>query len=222
VQDEGSQIAASMVAPPPSGQVLDLCAGAGGKTLALAAALGNRGQIFASDRDRGRLAPIFARLKRAGTRNVQVRPAGAPLDDLVGRMDVVLVDAPCTGSGTWRRRPDAKWRLSERALGDRMAEQRVLLPEAARYVAPGGRLVYVTCSLLSDEDDETVSAFQAVVPGFVSVSAHDAIAANLPPALGQAVLTTRHGVMLTPLRAATDGFYVAVLRRELDVDAGAR
>ena len=94
-----------MVGAKPGEQVLDLCAGAGGKTLALAAAMENKGQILATDSDRTRLAPIFDRLKRAGTRNGQVRPAGVPLDDLEGKMDAVLIDAPCTGTGTWRRRP---------------------------------------------------------------------------------------------------------------------
>jgi 16S rRNA (cytosine967-C5)-methyltransferase len=113
VQDFGSQIVAMLAGATPGEQVLDLCAGAGGKTLAMAAAVANRGQIFAHDSDRNRLAPIYDRLKRAGARNVQVRPPGErALDDLEGRMDRVVIDAPCTGSGTWRRRPDAKWKLT--------------------------------------------------------------------------------------------------------------
>ena len=121
----------------------------------------NKGQIVATDRDRWRLAPIFERLKRAETRNVQVREAGAALDDLAGRMDAVLIDAPCTGTGTWRRRPDAKWRLTERAVGERVAEQRAILADAARYLKPGGRLVYVTCSLLPEENGDQIEAFLA-------------------------------------------------------------
>jgi 16S rRNA (cytosine967-C5)-methyltransferase len=134
VQDAGSQVAALMTAAEPGHQVADICAGAGGKTLALAAQMANRGQIHAFDADRHRLRPIFDRLKRAGVRNVQVIPADEPqrLEALKGGMDVVLVDAPCSGSGSWRRRPDAKWRLSREALERRIAEQ----TQGARHAAP--------------------------------------------------------------------------------------
>src|SRR5690606_22824048 len=131
--------------------------GAGGKTLALAAMMENRGQLFATDRDRHRLAPIFERVKRAGTRNVQIRPAGADLADLSGRMDRVMVDAPCTGTGTWRRRPDIKWRLTEHALAERRSEQAAVLREAAAYVKGGGYLVYVTCSVLPEENGDQIA-----------------------------------------------------------------
>ena len=198
VQDEGSQIAALMVGAMPGAQVLDLCAGAGGKTLALASAMDNKGQVFATDSDRARLAPIFERLKRAGARNVQVRAAGAPLDDLVGRMDAVLIDAPCTGTGVWRRRPDAKWKLSERALAERLAEQAALLNGATRYVKPGGRLVYVTCSLLPDENADQIATFLAENRDFSAVP--PAEAASAIPGLHAAALDTsatascsRHG-----------------------------
>ena len=131
VQDFGSQIVALLAGAKPGEQVLDLCAGAGGKTLAVAAAMENKGQIFAHDSDRNRLAPIYDRLKRAGVRNVQVRPpAEDALDDLVGRMDRVVIDAPCTGSGTWRRRPDTKWKLTPQQLELRIAEQRPSSPMA--------------------------------------------------------------------------------------------
>jgi 16S rRNA (cytosine967-C5)-methyltransferase len=117
IQDEGSQIVADLVFAQPGEQVFDYCAGGGGKTLALSAALDNKGQVHAWDADKSRLAPIFDRLKRAGTRNVQVHAADADLSPLEGRMDRVLVDAPCTGSGTWRRNPDAKWRLQPGGAG---------------------------------------------------------------------------------------------------------
>lgn len=214
VQDEGSQLAAMLVAAEPGEHVLDLCAGAGGKTLAMAATMANKGQIFATDRDRARLAPIFERLRRAGTRNVQIREAGATLDDLDGRMDAVLVDAPCTGTGVWRRRPDAKWRLSERALRDRVAEQSGLLAAAARYAKPGGRVVYVTCSLLPEENDDRIADFVATSPEFRSVPPTAAIArAGLIDALAEAVHITHNGMLLTPARTGTDGFFVAVLER---------
>ncbi len=121
--------------------MLDLCAGGGGKTLALAAMMNNKGQIYATDSDARRLAPIHERLERAGARNVQVRtPRGKamPLDDLEGRMDVVLIDAPCTGTGTWRRNPDAKWRIRPGALAERQREQSAILLEAGRFLKPGG------------------------------------------------------------------------------------
>jgi 16S rRNA (cytosine967-C5)-methyltransferase len=214
VQDEGSQLAALLVGARPGEQVLDLCAGAGGKTLALAAAMENKGQIVATDRDRSRLAPIFDRLKRAGTRNVQVREAGAPLDDLAGRMDAVLIDAPCSGTGTWRRHPDAKWRLTERAVGERMAEQRAILADAARYVKPGGRLVYVTCSLLPEEDGDQVGAFLAEHGDFRNIGADAEFSATLKShGLSEGDAGQPGSVILTPRRSNTDGFFVAVLGR---------
>ena len=215
VQDEGSQIAALMASAKPGEQVLDLCAGSGGKTLAVAAAMANRGQVFATDRDRPRLAPIFARIRRAGTRNVQVRDAGAPLNDLTGRMDAVLIDAPCTGAGAWRRRPDAKWRLGERALAERVKEQAAVLKSAVPLVKSGGRLVYVTCSLLPDENADRVEEFLAAAPDFVVVVPRAAIAAaDLGESLAEAVLLGEEGVTLTPRRTGTDGFFIAVMHRQ--------
>jgi 16S rRNA (cytosine967-C5)-methyltransferase len=217
VQDEGSQLAAAMVGAGPGEQVLDLCAGAGGKTLALAAGMANKGQIFATDSDRTRLAPIFERLKRAGTRNVQARPAGTPVADLEGRMDAVLVDAPCTGTGVWRRRPDAKWRLSERALADRIVEQAPLLESALGCVKPGGRLVYVTCSLLADENDDRIAALLAGQPGCAVVPSRQVVETVLPAETASrllaAALSTPHGMVLTPRRTGTDGFFVSVVER---------
>lgn len=218
VQDEGSQLAALMVGAKPGEQILDLCAGAGGKTLALAAAMANKGQVFATDSDRSRLAPIFDRIKRAGTRNVQVREAGADLAALDGHMDAVLIDAPCTGSGTWRRRPDAKWRLTERALAERIAEQAALLDGAARYVKPGGRLVYVTCSMLPDENDDQIAAFLARSPDFTIVPFDATIESAMPEearsGFAASALHTRNGLLLSPRRTRTDGFFVSTLRRD--------
>jgi 16S rRNA (cytosine967-C5)-methyltransferase len=214
IQDEGSQLAAMMVGAKPGEQVLDLCAGAGGKTLALSAAMANKGQIIATDRDRSRLAPIFDRLRRAGARNAQVRGAGEELTDLEGRMDAVLVDAPCTGTGVWRRRPDAKWRLTERALAERASEQTALLAEAHRYVKPGGRLVYVTCSLLPEENEDQVAAFVAANPAFRIALSPDIFAASgAVPDLGAAALIGPSGMVLSPRRTGTDGFFISMMQR---------
>ena len=214
IQDEGSQIAALAVGAHGGERILDLCAGAGGKTLALAAVLANKGQVIATDGDRARLAPIFERVKRAGAHNVEVREARAPLDDLAGRMDGVLIDAPCSGSGTWRRRPDAKWRMTERALGNRVGEQAALLGDAVRYVKPGGRLVYVTCSILPEENTDQVAAFVAAHPEFQPLRMGEVLsAAGTSPALASAAVDAGNGIVLSPGRTGTDGFFISVLRR---------
>ena len=213
VQDCGSQLVALLVDAKPGEQVLDLCAGAGGKTLALAAAMQNKGQIFAHDSDRNRLAPIYDRLKRAGARNVQVRPpAEGALDDLAGRMDRVVIDAPCTGSGTWRRRPDTKWKLTPEQLATRVAEQRAILEEGVRYVKPGGVLAYITCSVLPDENGRQVEAFLAAHPDFAIVPGAGLWHSRVGTA-GRARFTPEGGLQLTPLTTGTDGFYFAMLRR---------
>lgn len=216
IQDEGSQLAALLANPRPGEQILDLCAGAGGKTLALAAAMDNKGQVFATDSDRSRLAPIFDRLKRAATRNVQVRPAGASLADLEGRMDAVLLDVPCTGTGTWRRRPDAKWRLSDRALDERIADQTRLLDAAVAYLKPGGRIVYVTCSLLPEENGDQLRAFISRHADFALVPPAEVIASSALSETAKAALQVavgEEGVLMTPHRTNTDGFFVAAVRR---------
>ncbi len=163
VQDEGSQIAALLAGVSPRLQVADICAGAGGKTLSFAATMQNTGQIYAYDADAVRFRPIFERLKRAGARNVQTLPPGdeAALDALAGRMDAVIIDAPCTGTGVWRRRPDAKWRLTPAQLQERLDTQRELLTRGASLLKPGGTLTYVTCSILPQENAEQIKAFLA-------------------------------------------------------------
>jgi 16S rRNA (cytosine967-C5)-methyltransferase len=216
IQDEGSQIVARLAAPEPGQQALDLCAGGGGKSLAMAAIMNNKGQIFATDADARRLAPIHDRLTRAGVRNVQVRtPRGGamPLDDLDGKLDVVLVDAPCTGVGVWRRNPDAKWRIREGSLAQRHKEQVEVLDHAVRYVKPGGALVYVTCSLLPSENDTQVAALLARSAGFHLADLTESPAFRAMPTLADAVRRTASGLMLTPARTGTDGFYIAALRR---------
>jgi 16S rRNA (cytosine967-C5)-methyltransferase len=220
VQDIGSQLAALAAGDIKAKQVFDYCAGAGGKTLALAALAGNTGQVYAWDYDGRRLRAIWPRLKRAGARNVQVRDGkGAEtLADLKESMDLVFVDAPCTGSGTWRRRPDAKWRLKLIALERRMSEQDEVLSKASAYVKPGGRMVYVTCSILPEENEDRVAAFLDGGTPFTPIPASEAIASSggltdgAEVALG--ALEGRFGaIQLSPHRSNTDGFYVCVLER---------
>ncbi|WP_029029936.1 RsmB/NOP family class I SAM-dependent RNA methyltransferase [Salinarimonas rosea] len=216
IQDEGSQLAALLARPAAKAQVVDLCAGAGGKTLALAALMDNSGQIYATDADTRRLAPIHDRLARAGVRNVQIRsPRGKAdaVEDLDGRADLVLVDAPCTGTGTWRRNPDAKWRLRPGSLAQRRGEQDAVLDRAARLVAPGGRIVYVTCSVLPAENDGALDAFLERHDGFAPVPAGEMLAAAGLAELAPRVRETRHGLQMSPLRTGVDGFYVAALAR---------
>ncbi|MBO9422465.1 RsmB/NOP family class I SAM-dependent RNA methyltransferase [Labrenzia sp. R4_2] len=214
LQDEASQLAALLAGAQPGQQVLDYCAGGGGKTLALAAAMENKGQLYAYDADRLRLAPIHERLQRAGVRNIQVRdPASSTLDDLKSQMDLVFIDAPCTGTGVWRRRPDSKWKLTEKALNDRMNDQVHVLDNAKEYVKVGGRLVYATCSLLPEENADQISRFLSENPDFASVSALDAWTAILPGKPVPAYANERGDLTLTPASTKTDGFFIAILER---------
>lgn len=214
VQDEGSQIVADLVFPQEGDQVLDFCAGGGGKTLAMAAAMHNKGQVHAYDTDRKRLAPIIERLKRAGTRNVQVHEDIKSLSSLKGRFDRVLVDAPCTGTGTWRRRPDTKWRLTERNLEERLGQQQEALANASVFVRPGGFLLYVTCSILPQENEDQVHGFCENNPEFEILSAadvwQDLFGADKP----QPWSTDMKTVTLTPASTDTDGFFFCAMGRK--------
>ena len=215
VQDEGSQIAALLARANPREQVLDLCAGAGGKTLALGARMQNTGQLYAYDRDKSQLRPIFERLKRAGVRNVQVMDAGdeAALDALAGRFDLVLADAPCTGVGTWRRRPDIKWRVKPENLQARITEQRAVLERAAIMVRPGGRLVYVTCSLLPEENTDQVAWFLNDNPEFALAPYRDAWQEAIQAPVPHSADGDETTLLLTPACHGTDGFFVALMER---------
>jgi 16S rRNA (cytosine967-C5)-methyltransferase len=216
IQDEGSQLVALLSGARPGEQVVDLCAGGGGKTLALAAQMENHGQIYATDNDARRLAPIHDRLNRAGVRNVQVRTPRARADavtDLDGKIDCVLVDAPCTGIGTWRRNPDAKWRLRPGSLEVRRNEQATVLDRAAALVKPGGRIVYITCSILPEENDDALSAFMERHEGFAPVPFDTVLEQAGLGSLKASVRRTGHGLQLTPHMTGTDGFYAAILVR---------
>lgn len=216
VQDEGSQLVGLIAGAKPGMQVLDLCAGGGGKTLELAAEMNNSGQIFATDNDARRLKNIHERLERAGVRNVQVRTptARAPkIDGLSAKMDLVLIDAPCTGTGTWRRNPDAKWRMRPGSLEERLKEQVTVLDLGAPCVKPGGRLVYITCSLLDEENGAQISAFLKRHKGFSVVPPAEAARAVGLEKLGAFTDITGQGLLLTPKRTGTDGFFVSILSR---------
>jgi 16S rRNA (cytosine967-C5)-methyltransferase len=218
VQDEGSQLAALMTGASPGETVVDLCAGGGGKTLALAAVMAGQGRIVATDLDKRRLAPIHDRLARAGVGNVDVRTprqSSDVLSDLDGGADLVVIDSPCTGTGTWRRNPDAKWRMRPGALEQRLKEQVEVLDRAAGLVRPGGRLAYITCSVLAEENTDQVAAFVARHPEF-AVTPPAALADPLgasADAFRAAALVGQQGVQMTPRRTGTDGFFVAVMRR---------
>jgi 16S rRNA (cytosine967-C5)-methyltransferase len=218
VQDEGSQLAALLSAAKPGEQAIDLCAGAGGKTLALAAMMQGRGRLIATDHDKRQLAPIHERLSRAGVHNADVRsPKGESdtLADIRASADLVLIDAPCTGTGTWRRNPDAKWRMRPGALEVRLKDQAAVLDRAAALVKPGGRIAYITCSVLPPENGEQIRAFVARHPEFAVVPPSQTATAQWDRAdeFAAATLQSPEGLLMTPRRTGTDGFFVSVLRR---------
>ncbi|EFM55800.1 RsmB/NOP family class I SAM-dependent RNA methyltransferase [Brucella inopinata] len=214
VQDLGSQLAALFAGVKPGEQVLDYCAGAGGKTLALAAAMGNSGQIHAYDAERARLSPMHERLQRAGVRNTQVYGGLDELEPLAGKMDLVLTDAPCTGSGTWRRRPDAKWRLNEQQLERRVQDQHDVLDSARRFVKPGGRLAYVTCSLFAEENTCQVARFLGENPDFKEIAPQTLWGTVVQDDSAGKPVFPSHGSVFSPLSTGTDGFYVSILQRQ--------
>ncbi|WP_404383893.1 RsmB/NOP family class I SAM-dependent RNA methyltransferase [Caenispirillum salinarum] len=218
VQDEGSQLIALLTDARPGMAVVDFCAGAGGKTLGLAAGMDNKGRLIACDVSEGRLERSAVRLKRAGAHNVTRRVLASESDKWVKRhakgFDRVLVDAPCTGTGTWRRNPDARWRLSPEQLDDLTKRQASILDSARRLVKPGGRLVYATCSLLPEENADQVEAFLErwedaegwrVLP--VCEVWDAAVGTDCP------MNTYATALRLTPARHGTDGFFTAVLER---------
>ncbi|WP_375393338.1 RsmB/NOP family class I SAM-dependent RNA methyltransferase [uncultured Sphingomonas sp.] len=202
-QDAGSQVVTLAAAPQPGQQIVDLCAGAGGKTLALAAAMGEQGHILACDTDRGRLSRLSPRAAQAGVTIAETRllNPGRELEllaDWQGRADTVLIDAPCSGTGTWRRNPEARWRLTPGRIDRLVAMQARLLDLGAALVRPGGALVYVVCSLLDEEGADQAGAFASRQTGWT------------PAALSLPAGSPRGpGLRLTPASDGTDGFFVA-------------
>ncbi|GAA4408210.1 RsmB/NOP family class I SAM-dependent RNA methyltransferase [Quisquiliibacterium transsilvanicum] len=215
VQDCGSQLIALLCAPRRGQTVVDFCAGAGGKTLALAALLRGTGQIFACDVSVGRLQRLRPRLARSGASNVQPYGIDNELDPklerLAGRADVVLVDAPCSGTGTLRRNPDLKWRMDDAGVAELTARQGSILAAAARLVRPGGALVYATCSLLDEENDTVRRAFEAAHPGWTVEPAGAVLSRQGVPE--SAVPPDAECLELRPDRHDTDAFYAVRWRR---------
>jgi 16S rRNA (cytosine967-C5)-methyltransferase len=214
VQDEASQLAALLADARPGMRVVDFCAGAGGKTLALAAAMNNRGKLVACDVSAWRLERAGKRLRRAGVSNVERRPLSSERDQWVKRhaasFDRVFVDAPCLGIGSWRRNPDGKWRSTPNDLAELVERQRDILASAARLVKPGGRLIYATCSLLREENEDQAEAFLASFPDFAPYPIARAWAETIG---GDCPAGDRY-LRLTPARHGTDGFFVAQFERK--------
>jgi 16S rRNA (cytosine967-C5)-methyltransferase len=216
VQDEGSQLLALLLDPKRGEMVVDFCAGAGGKTLALGAAMRNTGRLYAFDISGHRLDALKPRLARSGLSNVHPAQIAHERDErikrLAGKIDRVLVDAPCSGLGTLRRNPDLKWRQSPKAVAELQAKQQAILASAARLLKPGGRLVYATCSLLKDENEAVADAFQAANDQFEPLDAADALTkAHVAEA---ASLVQDGRLRLWPHRHGTDGFFAAVWQRK--------
>ena len=215
VQDEGSQLLALLVDAKRGEMVVDFCAGAGGKTLALGAAMRSTGRLYAFDVNGHRLDALKPRMARSGLSNVHPAQIAHERDDrikrLAGKIDRVLVDAPCSGLGTLRRNPDLKWRQSPQAVAELTVKQTAILDSAQRLVKSGGRLVYATCSLLRDENEAIAEAFGAAHPDFIPVPADEALAAAH---VDRAAELVENGYLrLWPNRHATDGFFAAVWQR---------
>lgn len=210
IQDEGSQLVAALVDAQPGMQVADYCAGAGGKTLAIAAGMNNKGRVVALDVLENRLDRSAQRLRRAGAHNVERRAIGGDnakwLKRQKGAFDRVLVDAPCTGTGTWRRNPDGRWTLRPEDLAELVPKQADILDQASKLVKPGGGLVYATCSVLPAEDEKQVETFLASHPDFEVVPIEQL---SLPPELAAGPY-----LRLSPFRHGTDGFFAAALVRK--------
>ena len=220
IQDEGSQLVAAMVAAKPGMQVADYCAGAGGKTLAIAACMNNKGRVVALDVLETRLDRSAQRLRRAGVHNVERRTLSADnrkwLKRQAGNFDRVLVDAPCTGTGTWRRNPDGRWTLAPEDLAELVPKQAEILDAASRLVKPGGALVYATCSVLPAENERQIEAFLERHPDFAVVPVadvwHESQGRDAP-----AEIANGPYLRLSPLKHGTDGFFAATLvRRKIE------
>jgi 16S rRNA (cytosine967-C5)-methyltransferase len=211
VQDAASQVAVMLSGVRPGQKVADICAGAGGKTLGLAAMMTNKGALLAYDSDKRRLRPIFERMTRAGASCIEVIGADEG-EQLTARapFDCVMIDAPCTGTGAWRRKPETKWKLKPATLALRLKDQAGLLRQAAGMVRPGGRLIYITCSILPQENTDQVAEFLKKHPEFRLVPYTKQWLDGSPPVSADKSAET---LLLTPAQHGTDGFFVAVMQK---------
>ena len=219
IQDEGSQLAGFIAGAKPGMTVVDYCAGGGGKTLALLQAMNNEGRLIASDVELTRLNNIRPRLKRAGLEADlrQLGPNGEGMEDLEGQADLVLVDAPCSGSGVWRRRPETAHKLTLSEVERLHGLQVAILGRAAKLVKPGGRLVFATCSILLDENEDSAAAFEAAHPEFAPLPIKEAVKVDQIDPEGAEKLTTLangHQLRLSPASSDTDGFFVSLYTRK--------
>lgn len=218
VQDEASQLCALLTGAKEDNIIADVCAGGGGKTLALAAMTNNKARIIAYDTDPNRIAPIHDRLRRVGIAEIDVRTQRRGQDtfsDIVDNCDIVLIDAPCTGSGTWRRAPDTKWRLTPQNIEKRQNDQQSALKLGAPLVKKNGILVYVTCSILPDENDDSVEKFLNQNPQFKPKPIDEHLKQHGLEHILSHVHMTKFGIQFTPLKSDTDGFYFAVIERNI-------
>ena len=216
IQDEGSQLVALVVDAKPGHEVVDFCAGAGGKTLAIAASMGNKGRVIATDVLANRLLRAKERFRRGDIHNIQTRAITGETDPWIkrhrGRFDRVLVDAPCSGTGTWRRNPDMRWRTLGPGLSELVPLQARLIASASRLVKPGGRLIYATCSMLPSENEDQAEAFLAAHPDFTLKPIAELWAEAVWPQGGPEAPSSPY-LRLTPARHDTDGFFAAVFER---------
>lgn len=210
MQDEGSQLLAMLVDPKPKSKVIDACAGAGGKALAMASLMNNRGEIFALDINSFRLDELHKRIKRSGVDSIRIKKIleNESIPEFVDAADYVLVDAPCTGTGTIRRNPGMKWSVSEQMVKELHAKQISILTLNSQYVKPNGRLVYATCSLIRDENERVVEKFLTEHTNYELVSP-----ASILDRYGLARLTNKKYFQLLPHHYNTDGFFAAVMKR---------
>lgn len=220
VQEEGAQLASLLVGARPKMQVIDFCGGTGGKTMAMAMQMNNKGRVVLADVNEGRLKRGKERLRRAGLDNVEPRTLAHERDRWIakhkGKFDRVLLDVPCSGTGTWRRNPDSRWNHAGPGLGEVTDMQARILHSAARLTKPGGRLIYVTCSLLPEENREQIEAFLADWPDYRRLPISPIWAETLG---GDAPDGAADDLLLTPNRHGTDGFYIAILERIQDADS---
>ncbi|MAU87466.1 MAG: hypothetical protein CML83_06820 [Rhodobiaceae bacterium] len=212
-QNEGSQISAILSGAIPRMQILDFCAGQGGKSAILSAIMENTGQIYLHDIDESRLKNVPDRMKRLGVKNYQIKMNLEYKKKEEKLFDIVFVDAPCSGSGTWRRKPDLKWKFNPEKLASNIKDQYEILNNSKTYVKVGGNLVYVTCSVFDSENDKQIQTFLANSPNFKLIPYQENWLIKKNPIPKNSKLHNKETLLLSPMTHNTDGFFVAILKR---------